>query len=371
MYYGFILTNCMYPIDKRLELKNCCFDNPRTSQEIRAVAQILKKANYIENIPIPETYEQFGKEVINLEMIVDKYFERYNLNKKYLYTRNGKKYSDIYYKMAKNWVILRYDTNCEFQNSDYGYKKYKEIISYIDLLTFLSFPEGSYRNNGLLIPESFDFFEIKSIDKTIHNIIINLLVLSTARTDEEENNNVKFCIFNKIYHKFLESENLIMKSEKNEVINYIADNISNYISMEDKKMRIMSLVSILELLLTHKPDSNRYNIEDSIRKQFCNKILILLYLNYKNINYVEEERYLLMIYDLRSAIAHGNFEQIDTIAKKMDKWLLNNSIDYKKYYEGFDTDIVFEYIEESLEKYVRTSIKMFLEDQNLIELLKK
>ena len=26
MYYGFILTNCMYPIDKRLELKNCCFD---------------------------------------------------------------------------------------------------------------------------------------------------------------------------------------------------------------------------------------------------------------------------------------------------------------------------------------------------------
>ncbi len=55
----------------------------------------------------------------------------------------------------------------------------------------------------------------------------------------------------------------------------------------------------------------------------------------------------------------------------MDKWLLNNSIDYKKYYEGFDTDIVFEHIEESLEKYVRTSIKMFLEDQNLIELLKK
>ena len=78
--------------------------------------------------------------------------------------------------MAKNWVILRYDTNCEFQNSDYGYKKYKEIISYIDILTILSYPEGSYRYNGLLIPESFDFFEIKSIDKTIHNIIINTTI---------------------------------------------------------------------------------------------------------------------------------------------------------------------------------------------------
>lgn len=371
MYYGFILTYCMYPIDKKLELKNCCFDNPRTSQEIKAVAQILKKANYIENMPIPETYEQFGKEVINLEMVVDKYFEKYNLDRKYLYTKNGKKYSDIYYKMAKNWVILRYDPNYDFQYSDYGYKKYKEIISYINLLTFLSFSESLCGKDGFLIPESFDFFGIKSIDKTIQNIIINLLVLSAVRTDEEETNDVKFCIFNKTYNKFLELENLIKKSGKEEVINYIADNISNYISMEDKKMRIMSLVSILELLLTHKPDSNRYNIEDSIRKQFCNKILILLYLNYKNINYVEEEKYLLMVYDLRSAIAHGSFEQIDMIAKKMDRWFFNNSTDYKEYYEGFNIDIVFEYIEESLEKYVRTSIKMFLEDQKLIELLKK
>lgn len=47
MYYGFILTHCMYPMDKKLELKDCCFDNPRTSQEIKAVAQILKKANFI------------------------------------------------------------------------------------------------------------------------------------------------------------------------------------------------------------------------------------------------------------------------------------------------------------------------------------
>ena len=47
MYYGFILTHSMYPIDKKLELKDCCFDNPRTSQEIKAVAQILKKENLL------------------------------------------------------------------------------------------------------------------------------------------------------------------------------------------------------------------------------------------------------------------------------------------------------------------------------------
>ena len=371
MYYGFILTHSMYPIDKKLELKDCCFDNPRTFQEIKAVAQILKKANFIGHAAFPETYEQFGKEVISLEMIIDNYFKRYNLDRKHLLKKNGKEYSDVYYKMAKNWVILRYDESNEYQYSDYGYKKYKEIIAYINLLTFLSFSENPYRNDSLLIPESFDFFEIKSVDRTIQNIIIDLLVLSTARKDEETINNFKYCIFDKTYSKFLRLERLLKNLEKEDLIKYISDNISNYISIEDKKMRIMSLVSMLELLITHKPDSNRYNIEDSIRKQFCNKLLTLLYLNDKDINCAEIEKYLLMIYDLRSAIAHGNFEQIEIIARKIDKWFLNNSKEYKEYYEELDIDIVFEYIDESLREYTRIAINMYLKDKTLIELLKK
>ena len=90
MYYGFVLTHSMYPLDNKLNLKDCCFDNPRTSEEIKAVAQLLKKANYIGKSAFPETYEQFGSEVINLEMIVDKYFEKYNLDRKYLQKKNGK-----------------------------------------------------------------------------------------------------------------------------------------------------------------------------------------------------------------------------------------------------------------------------------------
>lgn len=371
MYYGFVLTHSMYPLDNKLKLKDCYFDNPRTSKEIKAVAQILRKANYIGKTAFPETYEQFGKEVISLEMIIEKYFERYNLDRKYLQKKNGKEYSDIYYKMAKNWVILRYDENNNFQYSDLGYKKYKEIIAYINLLTFLSFPNNAYLKNSFIIPESFDFFEIKTVDKTIKNIIIELLVLSISRSDEEETNDFKFCLFNKIYNKFLQLEKLIQKNGRDDLIKYISDIISNYISIEDNKMRIMSLVSILELLITHKPDSNRYNIEDSIRKQFCNKLLLVLYLNDKNIDYNEIEKYLLMIYDLRSAIAHGNFEQLEEIIKKIDKWLLRNSSKYKEYYEVFDSERTIEYVEESLIKYVTIAINVFLEDKNFTEILKK
>ena len=133
----------------------------------------------------------------------------------------------------------------------------------------------------------------------------------------------------------------------------------------------MSLVSILELLVTHKPDSNRYNIEDSIRKQFCNKLLLVLYLNDKNIDYKQIEKYLLMIYDLRSSIAHGNFEQLEEIIKKIDKWFLDNSNEYVEYYEDFDRERTIDYIEESLKKYVIITVNTFLEDNKLTEILKK
>lgn len=371
MNYGFILTNSMYPLEDKLILRNCCFDNPRTSQEIKAVALILKKANLMDKTAFPETYKQFGKDVINLEMIVDKFFEKYNLDRKYLLKKDGTEYTDIYYKMAKNWVILRYDEKNEFQYSDYGYKKYQEAITYIDFLTFLSFPAISYKNNSFLIPESFDYFGIKSVDKTIKNIIINLLVLSTVNEEEDTPDDFRFYPFNKIYDKFSKLEQLLIKANEDDLIKYISNNINKYILIEDERMRIISLVSILELLITHKPDYNRYNIEDSIRKQFCSKMLILLYLHDRKINYAETEKYLLMIYDLRSAIAHGSFEQIEVITKKMDKWLLNNESDYKEYYEEYDPEIVLEYIDESLRKYVRIAINVLIKDRSFITILKK
>ena len=47
------------------------------------------------------------------------------------------------------------------------------------------------------------------------------------------------------------------------------------------------------------------------------------------------------------------------------------SKEYKKYYEEFDIDTVFEYIDETLREYTRIAINMYLKDKTLIELLKK
>ena len=123
--------------------------------------------------------------------------------------KDGDEYRDIYYKMAKNWVILRYDENNELQYCDEGYKKYQDVMAYINLLTFLSFPDSSYRKHSFLIPESFDFFEIRTVDKTIKNLIINLLVLSTAREKCNSIKDFRFCPFDEIYKRFLQLEKLL------------------------------------------------------------------------------------------------------------------------------------------------------------------
>ena len=57
-----------------------------------------------------------------------------------------------------------------------------------------------------------------------------------------------------------------------------------------------------------------------------------------------------MFKEARNKSEYSGF--INLVLEKKD----NKTIAVKKYYEGFDTDIVFEYIEESLEKYYKKNI---------------
>lgn len=394
MNYNFIMTHSMYPLKERKKiLDNYYFDNPRTGYEIKAVAKVLRTANFIDSSPFPETYNQVGKDYISLEWMLDEFFDKYKLDKRSLLKDNGEEYKNVYYKMAKNWVILRYSVDA--LNEDVGeqlvktndnintqvlnyydndFDRYENAVKYINLLTFLTFPNNTYKKHSFIIPECFDYFEISRVDKTIKNIIINLLVLGTSKGEKDQLNDFRFCSFNNVYLQLKETEKLFDKFMQNTLIEYIADNINNYISITDNKMRIISLVSIFELLLTHNPNFNRYNVEDSIRKQFATKLTMILYLNDNTINYKEIEKYLLLVYDLRSAIAHGSFDKVEEITRKIDLWLLKNNSEYKRYYEekgGFDLDDTLEEIDESLKIYLRIVIKSYLKDKNLFEILKK
>lgn len=121
----------------------------------------------------------------------------------------------------------------------------------------------------------------------------------------------------------------------------------------DAKVKVLLLTSILELLLTHNPDFNRFNVEDSINKQFQLKTSVLLYLNDQSTDVDEAKKRLKIIYQARSSIAHGNFGELAKIAgKKKDE--PNPIEDYAQY----------------LYLCIRAVLEEYLKNRKFIEFLK-
>ncbi len=81
-------------------------------------------------------------------------------------------------------------------------------------------------------------------------------------------------------------------------------------------INVVLLTSIIEFMLTRNPDFNRFNVEDSINKQFQLKASLLIYQNDKKRNLLKIKEDLKNIYNLRSIIAHGDFENLKKLIKK-------------------------------------------------------
>lgn len=125
----------------------------------------------------------------------------------------------------------------------------------------------------------------------------------------------------------------------------------------DKKIQLVMLVSIIELLLTHNPDFKRFNIEDSISKQFILKSSILIYLQNKSKDINSIKSRLKTIYSIRSAIAHGNFKEVDKFIKNLSK-----KEGQEEYFEDLITD---------LHQYIKCILNQFLSDSSFVEFLKE
>jgi DNA-directed RNA polymerase subunit N (RpoN/RPB10) len=124
----------------------------------------------------------------------------------------------------------------------------------------------------------------------------------------------------------------------------------------DKKTRLMLLTSIIELLLTHNPNFSRFNVEDSISKQFQLKASVLIYLNnrIRDINAVKNR--LRTIYQQRSNIVHENFQAVEKYIQSLSK---------KEGEEEYFDDLIVD-----LYAYVRAILEEYLKDQALVEFLK-
>jgi hypothetical protein len=119
----------------------------------------------------------------------------------------------------------------------------------------------------------------------------------------------------------------------------------SYNHTNDPELMLILLVGIIEYLLTRNPDSNRFNVEDSINKQFRLKTAIAINADNHLLKLNELNQTLADIYDQRSNIAHGNF-----IENYSQKEIVNSVL--------------------KLYQYLKHILNTFISNRELIEYLK-
>jgi hypothetical protein len=78
----------------------------------------------------------------------------------------------------------------------------------------------------------------------------------------------------------------------------------------DRRVRLLLFSSLIEMLLTHNPNFQRFNVEDSISRQFRLKLALLSHDPQSGVPIETLARRFRDIYSQRSNLAHGNFKDV-------------------------------------------------------------
>jgi len=122
------------------------------------------------------------------------------------------------------------------------------------------------------------------------------------------------------------------------------------------------------MFITHNPDSGRFNIEDSITKQFVGKLLLIIYESNKDTDLEQLKKELKFAYSIRSAIAHGDFSNLERQLNKLFEFYNfkrdEKGIDYR------DNNAALYKLIDNAHSWVEAVINLYLEDEKRLELIK-
>lgn len=167
-------------------------------------------------------------------------------------------------------------------------------------------------------------------------------------------------------------------------INIKDDNFDNFMFIietfysennKSYKKEITDYVTLLEMFVTHSPSTNRYNVEDSISKQFVEKISASFSLTHSIKNKIDLENFkkeLKYMYNYRSKLLHGEVLEMN---KQLNKFLeipyysnrRNNDID-KDYYKI--KGIIEKYMSNRLEDIFRKIFELYVKNYLFFEAIK-
>jgi Apea-like HEPN len=372
----FLTTLYIYPLSEKIPLSrhfNFSLDNPRTPDEILTLKRYLLRefeAKPDDTIPV-DTFEQILFEFRDAFSASDPYvasfFEQY-------------KREEIIEFIAKMWVIARYEGEDETpQIDDKALRKLKtgkvaalwledehqtinnsnRLVNYSYLLSLLMHTEGeNYFGRCFLLDPNEDSYSFQPRK----NVWIDFYMFASAVRDGVDRlDELRWTYLTRNPEDLLRATTILDEAfdegliEKLLYIGGILKIVSN--DVRDVKVSLVMLTSIIELLLTHNPDANRFNVEDSISKQYQLKASILIYLNDKKQDIYQIKKRLKAIYEQRSNVAHGNFGAIHKYVSKLSK-----KEGEEEYFEDLKVDLY---------RYIRAILEEYFKDRAFVDFLKE
>ena len=391
-----ILTQYIYPIENPINLSEklgLSFDNPRSEEEIEIVKRYIKYS-----LGSPDKMYEYDRamrlpisaprHIVSIRQALNK-FRGVNKTDEYKSKfLNEASRKDVFGLLAKMWIVLRYNDEGEFQSlKEYKEEKDKEeggggfimlgedspILTneksandFSYLLSLLINTDSDYFGGSFLLHSGhFDLAQPK-IDRWLNKAVVFWTFMCYQPNQEDESRwSVDFSfIKDAAIHTGKLLDEIFDEKSKDKLL-YVGSMLRLCSEeIKDPKMKLVTLVSIIELMLTHAPDSNKFNVEDSISKQFKLKLSILLYQDNNKIDLAELKKRLTDIYSQRSNVAHGNFREYDKLIEKEVKNMKDKD-------EWSDLKaIARENFVSNCYDYVKVIIQSYLKDRHFIEYLK-
>ena len=370
---AFALTKYIFPIEKVVlsESLGYVLDNPRSEKEIKIIRNFIEKT-FIEKNKINGLLAPISIRLrFSLEDLKEKFLdeERSNYVSNYFERNKKKSLIDI---LCGMWIIVRYgneddgfetfedDREKVFQmlfsrpDSDFV-NNFNDLSYYCHILSLLANDfEDEYNGDTFLLSNSFyDLFMSSvnaNISETIELFLSNNFLLKTG-------NYIKTWLYWLDVQEYLKScvrrlDSLIVQgfiaekgkklrpsqqqSPKEKLLHIGKRLKTSYEHNKDPELVLLLLVGNIEYLLTRNPDTNKFNVEDSIGKQFRLKCGIIIHKQNEGIDLVQLNDELREIYDQRSDLAHGNYNKdfnLDKIIKSVyslysfNKYMINEYIE--------------------------------------------
>jgi hypothetical protein len=403
---NFILTTYIYPIDNEIQVSNrfnFALDNPRTEEEIQLVTQYLEKSmnspeefyqdGWTANLPILLTEET--KDFVSVESTLQNFEKNYSKIDPYVkkFFKENKNKS-ILEKVAKMWIIGRFDDEGHFESMKITQKEMQEegqigfcmldkgnpvidnsnnLINFSHLLSLLLHTEkADYFGKSFFLHQDYLSAQELKIDRFLNQTILMFAFKShTTEIHHDEEKWLSIFHIKKDLIKLSEDLDSTIDESNEDKILFVANLLKiAREEIKDSRYKLVTLVSIIELLLTHSPNYQRFNVEDSISKQFKLKTSVLVYQNNKDIDLDWLKNRLRDIYSQRSNIAHGNFKEFNKYLEKEVKKLdpKENTLDLSN--ETLK-DTILESLISDVYSFIRAILEEYIKDRKLVEYLKE